>query len=102
MSKIAFQDMLAVADETPLFAYTIPRRTGNDLRPGLLVRLLAATREGRSEDALADQTEIDDEVRETLRHGAIEGLKAGVADRMASRGVSHSRAVRPPLSLAAR
>jgi 4-hydroxy-tetrahydrodipicolinate synthase len=165
-----YAELLAVAAETPLFAYTIPRRTGNDLRPALvarlaarglagikdstrsverhaeyraiaasrengsfgvymgsdalakhalengsngiisavanlrpdlLVRLLAATREGRSEDALAAQAEID-AVRETLGHGAICGLKAGVADRMASRGVTYSRAVRPPLGLSAR
>jgi 4-hydroxy-tetrahydrodipicolinate synthase len=158
-----YAELIAIAGETPLFAYTIPRRTGNDLhpalvarlaarglagikdstrsverhaeyrriavarfgvymgsdalaklaldngsdgivsavanlRPDLLVGLLAATREGRSEDARLAQAEID-HVRETLRQNAIEGLKAGVADRMASRGVTYSRAVRLPLGL---
>ncbi len=165
-----YAELLDVAAETPLFAYTIPRRTGNDLgpelvrrlalrglagikdstrsmerhaeylqiaaarpddafgvymgsdalaqlgleqgsdgivsavanlRPDLLVRLLAAVREGRSDDARAAQSEID-QVRATLPHSAIEGLKAGVAARLASRGVSYSGEVRPPLGLAAR
>jgi dihydrodipicolinate synthase/N-acetylneuraminate lyase len=165
-----YAELLDVSGETPLFAYTIPRRTGNDLspelvrrlalrglagikdstrsmerhaeylqiaaarpddafgvymgsdalarlgleqgsdgivsavanlRPDLLVRLLAAVREGRPDDARAAQSEID-QVRATLPHSAIEGLKAGVAARLASRGVSYSRAVRPPLGLAAR
>ncbi len=158
-----YAELIAVAGETPLFAYTIPRRTGNDLnpalvarlaarglagikdstrsverhaeyrriavphfgvymgsdalaklaldngsdgivsavanlRPDLLVGLLAAIREGRSEDARLAQAEID-HVRDTLRQNAIGGLKAGVADRMASRGVTYSRAVRLPLGL---
>ena len=162
-----YLELVAVAGETPLFAYTIPRRTGNDLspalvarladrglagikdstrsverhaeyrsiaaarkvgqfavymgsdaltkvalengsdgivsavanlRPDLLVRLLAAIRDGRSEEALATQTEIN-QVRDTLCHGAVAGLKAGVAERMASRGVAYSKAVRSPLGL---
>ncbi len=162
-----YLELLAAAGETPLFAYTIPRRAGNDLspalvarladrglagikdstrsverhaeyrsiaaarevgqfgvymgsdalarfaletgsdgivsavanlRPDLLVRLFAAIREGRSEEALAAQTEID-QVRDTLGHGAIGGLKAGVAERMASRNVPYPGAVRSPLGL---
>lgn len=158
-----YAELIAVAGDTPLFAYTIPRRTGNDLnpalvarlaarglagikdstrsverhaeyrgiavdgfsvymgsdalaklaldngsdgivsaianlRPDLLVGLVAASREGRSEDARLAQAEID-RVRETLHQNAISGLKAGVAARMASRGVTYSGAVRPPLGL---
>jgi hypothetical protein len=62
---------------------------------------VAAAREGRSADALAAQAEID-ELRETLGRRAIEGLKAGVSDRMASRGVAYSPAVRLPLGGAPR
>jgi 4-hydroxy-tetrahydrodipicolinate synthase len=164
-----YKELLAVAEGTPLFAYTIPRRTGNDLspvlvarlaccglagikdstrslerhseycgiaaerdsgfvvymgsdalashalqngsdgvvsaianlRPDLLLRLVAAAREGRSADALAAQAEVN-ELRETLGRRAIEGLKAGVSHRMASRGVAYSRAVRLPLGGAPR
>lgn len=162
-----YLELLAVAGATPLFAYTIPRRTGNDLspalvarladrglagikdstrsverhaeyrsiaagreggrfavymgsdalakvalenrsdgivsavanlRPDLLVRLLAAVRDGRCDEATALQTEID-QVRDTLCRGAIEGLKAGVAGQMASRGIAYSSAARSPLGL---
>jgi 4-hydroxy-tetrahydrodipicolinate synthase len=164
-----YTELLAAAGETPLFAYTIPRRTGNDLspalverlacrglagikdstrsperhseyrgiaaargpgfavymgsdalasralengsdgvvsglanlRPELLLRLVAAAREGRKEEARAAQAEVD-ALRETLGPRAIEGLKAGVSERMAARGVAYSRAVRQPLGGAPR
>ena len=72
-----------------------------NVRPDLFVGLRAAVEEGRSEDAVGVQAEID-AVRESLSGGGIPGLKAAVAARMAARGVAYGAAARPPLGLPAR
>jgi dihydrodipicolinate synthase/N-acetylneuraminate lyase len=161
-----YAKVLRSAGDAPCFAYSIPRRTGNDLVPGLVGRLadlglagikdstrslerhreylrigtdraprpfavymgsdayvlvalqggsagmvsgianarpdlLRALRtavvEGRAAAAAELQSAID-AVRESLQAGgAIAGLKAAVAQRLAARGVSYSAAVRAPL-----
>jgi dihydrodipicolinate synthase/N-acetylneuraminate lyase len=161
-----FAALMKRADKAPLFAYSIPRRTGNDLpadvvgrladlglfgikdstrslerhreylriradrapsafavymgsdglalpameggsnavvsavanvRPDLLLDLRSAVEEGRPHDAARLQAEIE-VVRESVNvMGAIAGLKAAVAARMAPRGVAYSAAVRAPL-----
>jgi 4-hydroxy-tetrahydrodipicolinate synthase len=161
-----YASLKASAREFPLYAYSIPRRTGNDLHPvltrrlaglglsgikdstrslerhrdylqlaldvaprkfavlmgsdgfvlqalqggsngivsavanahpHLLVDLRAAVEEGRLEDAVRLQADID-AVRESVRvAGTIAGLKAAVATRMGSLGVDYPPAVRAPL-----
>jgi 4-hydroxy-tetrahydrodipicolinate synthase len=66
-------------------------------RPDLLVGLRGAFEQGRAADATRLQAEIDALRDSLLVAGAIAGLKAAVARRLAPRGVAYSPAVRAPL-----
>jgi 4-hydroxy-tetrahydrodipicolinate synthase len=68
-----------------------------NVRPDLFVRLRAAVASGQADEAARRQAEID-ALRASFQNGSmIAGLKAAVADRLASRGVTYSASVRSPL-----
>ncbi|HEY1271053.1 MAG TPA: dihydrodipicolinate synthase family protein [Terriglobales bacterium] len=163
-----YRELLAAANHRPLYAYVIPRRTGNDLspelvkrlamaglagvkdstrsldrhieylqvaagtparfevymgtdglaldalqrgstgivsaianlRPELFVGLRDAMRAGSPEDAAKYQSEIIS-LRQSLQQGdTIGNLKAGVRQRLESRGLAYPAALRPPLGTA--
>jgi 4-hydroxy-tetrahydrodipicolinate synthase/2-dehydro-3-deoxy-phosphogluconate/2-dehydro-3-deoxy-6-phosphogalactonate aldolase len=71
-----------------------------NLRPELFVGLRDAMRAGSPEDAAKYQSEIIS-LRQSLQQGdTIGNLKAGVRQRLESRGLAYPAALRPPLGTA--
>jgi 4-hydroxy-tetrahydrodipicolinate synthase/2-dehydro-3-deoxy-phosphogluconate/2-dehydro-3-deoxy-6-phosphogalactonate aldolase len=70
-----------------------------NLNPELFLKLRTALLEGRIDDTLSCQNQID-QVRTSLQKGdTIGNLKSGVRERLQKRGVKYSSSLRPPLGV---
>jgi dihydrodipicolinate synthase/N-acetylneuraminate lyase len=71
-----------------------------NLNPELFVNLQKAVLEGRSDDAISCQDEIN-QLRTSLQNGdTIANLKSGVRQRLKETGVKYRSSLRPPLGAA--